>query len=182
MALGMTIDELIERIDPLSYWSFHAGSCQAAIGTPSACSCNKVPAGFVLVGGLYRVELCDEHVKRLALALLTASERVFDLPYNSIPYLAAHMTHGSFFSYTGKCDVVRSNMQVCGSSAVSFFTTVDGKQIKTCHSCACRILYALTNEQPELWLKPGARAENHILKMLKKWSNYDRIQLAPPLC
>lgn len=179
MALGMTIDELMQRVDPLSYWSF-LSMCQARVGLGT---CSEKSIGFIsIANGLCRIDVCDRHAKELAFARMS-KERVFDAVPGSILDLAQQMDARSFFVYGGMCEVIRANAQHCGKEAVGFFTTLDGHQVRACHLCACRILHMLTNEQPEIWLNPDARNQSVIIKMLEKWSSYERIiQFAPSLC
>lgn len=174
MTLGMTIDELLLRIDPFSYWSY-ASTCRI---------CGERSVGYVTTGnGLCRVDICDKHAHELALIIMSPIRHCADTPQGSLLHLAAHMDAFSFFPYTGKCDVIRPNMQACGRDSVGCFAAVDGKQVKACHACSCKILYMLSKEQPELWLNPNARARHHIIKAMEKWSTYERIlQLVPPLC
>lgn len=179
MPLGTTIDELIQRIDPLSYWSF-VSLCQI---TSDGHLCLNRSIGYVSIGsGLCRVDVCNKHAKELTFTVMTSS---YDpqAPQGSLLHVAANLDSRSFFSYTGKCEVIRQNMQTCGSEVVGYFTTIDNQQVKACHACTCKILYTLSQEQPELWLNPNARNQSVIIKMLKKWSTYDRIvQFAPSLC
>ena len=141
----MTIDELLQQIDPLSYWSFY--NCRCKICAASSVGVHESNSGIQLI------DLCETHIQ------------------------------APFFRYRGQCEVLRHNMQICGAEAVGFFTTQARDRVRVCRLCANLILMQLATEQPQLWTNPEVRNQNQIIKMLKKWSRYDRIvQLAPPLC